>query len=81
MRLQIDFFRRGELGFRSLVENLEGLLDAGEFDDRTFRREWYELWGSLEITRVTRGDDVTPSEVNTDLNALHSFLARALEDK
>jgi len=71
----LDAYQAGNIDFFRLVGELEGALDAGEFQNSDFTKQWYQLWTPLEVTRAVKGSDVRYEEVASDLNALRRFLA------
>jgi hypothetical protein len=74
MLQRIDAFMAGELGLLQLVNDLQGLLDAGEFDDRDMIDRWYELWTPLE-TRIAVGGSPPPSaQIVAEVEAMKAFL-------
>jgi len=44
-----DRFLAREIRLRALVDGLEGLLNAGSFEDQSLRKRWYEPWTPLEV--------------------------------
>lgn len=70
----IDKYRRGELYYSDLVYELEGCLDAGEFQDMELIGQWYEYWTPLEILSASKGDNVTIEDVNCRLMAMEIFI-------
>jgi hypothetical protein len=57
-----------------LVDELEAAVNAGEFREQDFVRQWYELWAPLEITRAVKHSDATEMDVKNDLKVLRAFL-------
>ena len=51
----LDAYRSSRTGFYKMVGDLEGGLDAGEFRDKKLIRDFYDVWGDLEIARARRG--------------------------
>ena len=69
-------FRKGELRYFDLVYNLEGALDAGEFEDSNLLEEWYIFWTPLEILYAVKGNSVTAKDANKYIADMESFLKR-----
>jgi hypothetical protein len=80
MMSSIDAYRATRTGFYKMVGDLEGGLDAGEFHDQTLVREFYDVWGDLEIARAIDGDNVRYAEVDDPLDAMERFLRDKLSD-
>jgi len=76
----IDAYRSSRTGFYKMVGDLEGGLDAGEFNDQTLVRGFYDVWGDLEIARAIDGDNVRYAEVDDPLDAMERFLRDKLND-
>src|SRR5437867_10599738 len=74
----LDAYRSSRTGFYKMVGDLEGGLDAGEFRDQTLIREFYDLWGELEIARALDGDAVPFAEVDDEVDAMQRFLRDTL---
>jgi hypothetical protein len=70
----IRTFRKGQLQFYNLVDNLEGALDAADFSNNEIVKEWYELWTPLEILRAQKGNNVTIEEADRCLSDMVIFL-------
>ncbi len=49
MLLRIDEYQCQESNYPKLINDLEGLLDVGEFSDKDFNKLWYEKWTPLKI--------------------------------
>lgn len=73
----IDEFRVAKVEFFSLVGELEGALEAGEFRDKDLVSKWYDLWTPLEILRAD-GDEVVYEQVAAELEAMRRFLLENL---
>jgi hypothetical protein len=76
----IAAYRATRAGFYKMVGDLEGGLDAGEFHDQTLVREFYDVWGDLEIARAIDGDNVRYAEVDDPLDAMERFLRDKLSE-
>lgn len=76
----IDAYTSTRTGFYKMVGDLEGGLDAGEFHDQTLVREFYDVWGDLEIARAIDGDNVRYAEVDDPLDAMERFLRDTLSE-
>lgn len=74
MLKSIERFRKGELQYYDFVGELEGSLDAGEFQNKGLIKEWYDFWTPLEILRAQKGNSVTSEDVNDYLSAMEAFL-------
>ena len=74
MLKSIENFRKKELQYYDLVGELEGTLDAGEFQNEELINQWYDYWTPLEILRVHKGNDVTLEDVNKYLFTMETFL-------
>lgn len=70
----IELYRNGVIRYSNLVNGMEGILDAGEFQDENFIRKWYDYWTLLEIMNATSGDSTTLEDANMDLRDMESFL-------
>ncbi len=73
-----DRFLGREINLRTLVDGLEGLLNAGSFEDQSLRKRWYELWTPLEV-RNAMGDADWSLGAKEETEALRSFLREAQE--
>jgi hypothetical protein len=71
-------YRDGKISYSEMAGDLEGTLDAGEFTDMNLRREWYDLWTPLEISRATKGDDTKHFEVEEYVSKIDNFLQEVL---
>ena len=74
----IESYRNGAVSFPQLVGELQGELDAGEFQDTGLIEQFYDLWQPLEITNAVRGDAVTYGEVAENVETLQRFLLEHL---
>jgi hypothetical protein len=81
MREIIDSYRNRRIGFSEMVGELEGALDASEFDVKETVDRWYDLWIPLETLRAVYGDAVDPDDVRPDIQLMDSFLAGVLEEQ
>ena len=72
----IEGFRKGELQYYDFVGELEGALDAGEFQDKELVNKWYDYWTPLEILRAQKGNNVSIKEVEEYLSEMESFLKK-----
>ncbi|HEX6982573.1 MAG TPA: hypothetical protein VF181_07410 [Balneolaceae bacterium] len=70
----IEDFRKGKLQYYDFVGELEGTLDAGEFQDKKLVEQWYDFWTPLESLRAQKGNNVTIEEVNKYLFDMEAFL-------
>lgn len=70
----IEDFRKGKLQYYDFVGELEGALDAGEFQDMNLVEQWYDFWTPLESLRAQKGNNVTIKETNKYLSDMESFL-------
>jgi hypothetical protein len=71
-----------ETEYRSLVNRLEGLLQAGEFKDESFVQQWYKLWKPLEIynaDRIDTGKEIDIGDINKEIQTLRNFLLDQLK--
>lgn len=76
MLKSIECFRKGEIQYYDLVSELEGSLDAGDFQDRKLVEQWYDHWTPLEILRARNGNNVTIEDVDKYLSDMKSFLMK-----
>jgi hypothetical protein len=76
----LDAYRSSRTGFYKMVGDLEGSLDAGEFNDPGLSREFYDVWGDLEVARAIDGDNVRYAEVDDKLDAMERFLRDKLSE-
>jgi len=76
----LDAYRLDRTGFYKMVGDLEGGLDAGEFRDEKLIRDFYDVWGNLEIARAIDGDAVPYAEVDDHLDAMQRFLREKLAE-
>lgn len=70
----IEDFRKGKLQYYDFVGELEGALDAGEFQDKNLVEQWYDIWTPLESLRAQKGNNVTIEEANKYLSDMEMFL-------
>ena len=70
----IELYRNGIFRYSDLVNGLESVLDAGDFKDESFVREWYAYWLPLEILNATQGDNTTVKDADAYLHDMESFL-------
>lgn len=70
----IESYRKRSISFPQLLGELEGALDAGEFQDAALVERFYDFWQPLEITNAVRGNAVTYEEVAEDVDAMQHFL-------
>lgn len=70
----IEDFRKGKLQYYDFVGELEGALDAGEFQDKNLVELWYDFWTPLESLRAQKGNNVTIEEANKYLSDMEMFL-------
>lgn len=70
----IEDFRKGKILYTSLVNGLEGSLDAGEFKCQLLTGEWYDYWTPLEILSATKGDSTTIENADKYLIEMEAFL-------
>jgi hypothetical protein len=45
-------FQKGDINFPQLVRRLEGSLEAGEFRDENFIKQWYTFWNPLKFVML-----------------------------
>jgi len=74
----IDEYKANGTGFSTMVGELEGNLDAGEFRNRALVDEWYRYWTDLETIRAVAGDSVGYSDVSEVVDTMHRFLSDKL---
>lgn len=77
MAVLCDRFLDRELGLKSLVTGLQGLLDAGDFRDQELRDRWYSLWLPLEIRNATGEVEWSPDAAH-EVEALRSYIHEGL---
>lgn len=68
-----DRFLKRELGLKSLVASLQGLLDAVEVCEKALRERWYSLWLPLEIRNATGEVDWSPDAAR-EVQALRTYI-------
>ncbi len=71
-------YRAGKIRYSEMVGNLEGALDAGEFQDMNLRGRWYDLWTPLEIARATGATNLQGSETRY-VSEMQKFLEEVLD--
>lgn len=74
----IESYRNGVISFPRLVGELQGALDAGEFQDAALVERFYDFWQPLEITNAVKGQNATHEEVARDVEAMQNFLLEHL---
>ena len=74
----VESYRTGAISLPQLVGELQGALDAGEFEDEALVEQFYDLWQPLEITNAVKGKDATYKEVARDAEAMQNFLLEHL---
>ena len=74
MLKSIERFRKGELQYSDFVYELEGSLDASNFQDSGIIKQWYDYWTPLEILCAQKGNNVTIEDVGKYLSDMESFL-------
>jgi hypothetical protein len=80
MLQSIEDFKDGKLQYYNFVSELEGALDAGDFNSKELVLQWYDLWTPLEIFRAQKGNNVTLEDVSKYLAEFESFLRRHSSD-
>ena len=70
----IEDFQKGNIQYFKLVYGLEGILDAGEFEDKNFINQWYDLWVPLEEFAAVEGNHTTRKDVDKFLIKMVSLL-------
>lgn len=70
----IEQYVQGRLGFARLVNGLEGLVRAADFNDESIVKGWYAHWTPLEIRNAVDGDGVKRADVEQELAAMVLFL-------
>jgi len=74
----IESFRNGELNYYDFVGEIEGALDAGEYQNKELIIKWYDFWTPLEILRAEKGNNVTIEDANKYLSDMEYFLKSIL---
>lgn len=69
----VQDYEVGRISFDTLVKDLEGALDAGDFEDDDLRKRWYSAWQRLEIMRATESDP-DPQRIRSDLDSFRAVL-------
>jgi polysaccharide pyruvyl transferase WcaK-like protein len=77
----IDEYKAKRTGFSTMVGELEGSLDAGEFRDQALVDEWYRHWTDLEVIRATAGDSAGYTDVSEAVETMQQFLRDKLVEK
>jgi hypothetical protein len=77
----IDEYKVKGTGFSTMVGELEGNLDAGEFRDQALVDEWYRHWTDLEVIRATAGDSAGFRDVSEAVETMQQFLRDRLVEK
>lgn len=77
----IEDYKNNAISFSKLVSELHGALQASEFKDEQLIKEWYNLWGSLEIHNAVKGDTINKEKVIKDLEDMRNFLIEQLENQ
>lgn len=70
----IEDFRKGKSQYYDFVGELEGALDAGDFQDKDLIEQWYDFWIPLESLRAQKGNNITIEEANKYLSDMETFL-------
>ena len=70
----MESFRKGELCYSDFVYELEGSLDAGQYQDIELIEHWYNLWTPLEILSATKGNSTTVQDADKYLLEMETFL-------
>jgi hypothetical protein len=76
----IDDYTTNRTGFSRMVDKLQGILDAGEFQDKTLVSDWYDRWTDLETWRAADGDSVRYPDVSGAVEAMQRFLRDKLRE-
>lgn len=72
----ISIYRKGDLQYSDFVYELEGCLDAGNYQDNELVGSWYDHWTPLEILCATKGDSTTFKDADKYLTEMEIFLNR-----
>lgn len=64
--------------FYSIVDKLEGALDASEIKDNNLINQWYDFWTPLEIRRAIESKEVNRDKAVEELTAMKVFLIKYL---
>lgn len=78
----IGDYKNNAINFSKLVSELHGALQVGEFKDEELVKEWYNLWGSLEIhnaVKLDKGEPIIKKEIIKDVEKMRNFLLEKLE--
>lgn len=77
----LDDYIARRTGFSRMVDDLEGIIDSGEYRDNVLVDKWYDRWTDLETWRAAaEGSDVQYSDVAAAVQAMHKFLKDELRD-
>ena len=76
----IERYRKGELSYYDFVGELEGAIDAGEFQYKELIEQWYDLWTPLEILRAQNGNDVSLKDSDRYLSEMETFLKNTIKE-
>lgn len=82
----VEDYRVGRKDFPSLVGELQGAMDAGDFRDYSLVKEWYALWTPLETYSALCSEGLLPpasdlearEKLEADVDAMYRFLERHL---
>lgn len=74
----IEDFQINLISYPELVYDLEGSLDAGDFENKELIERWYKFWGPLEILYATKGENVSIESANKYVLDMQSFLKEIL---
>lgn len=73
----INDYRQNRITFSKFVGCLENSLIAGDYSEtENLFIQWYDYWTPLEISKATKGDEVSIQEVDVYLSALQNFLEK-----
>lgn len=79
MRSFLAAYERENLSLRSLVDNLEGSIQAlDEGLPSEFQLEWFYHWGNLEQILAAGTEDKRLEEITEEIDALLDLLERHL---
>ncbi len=70
----IENYQIGKISYNDMVGELEGTLDAGEFNDQELIEKWYDLWTPLEIERAKDERTIKKTEIKQYIKAMKAFL-------
>ena len=74
----IERYRDGAINLSSLVGELQGALDAGEFRDVALTDQFYDFWSPLEIDNAVLGGEGKYEETRKEVDAMQRFLLEHL---